>query len=290
MVRAPANAAIHGVQLPVREQFAMKFDVHKYGPWALVTGASAGIGEQFARHLAAAGINLILAARRLDRLQALRDELTAEHGIEVEILSADLSAPDAADRVVEAVGNRDLGLIVSNAGNSLPKGSEFSDDSRASVEAIFNLNTRLPMLLLHSLLPRLKARGCGGIILVGSVEGEIPMPYSSSYPATKAFLHSLGQCLHGELKPAGVDVLVLAPGATATDALTRQGMDPAGMSNVMMPAAVSGLALQQLGHKPFAVAGTSNRIMVGLMRLLPRSWVIAMTTKGMRSFRARNKH
>jgi short-subunit dehydrogenase len=268
----------------------LKFDVRKYGPWALVTGASAGIGEQFARHLAAAGMHLILVARRLERLQALKDELTASHGIKVEILAVDLSAPDAADRVVASVGDRDLGLIVSNAGDSLPKGKEFTADSRATLEGMFNLNARLPMLLLHGLLPRLKARGHGGVILTGSIEGEIPFPYSSTYPATKAFLHSLGQSLYGELKPAGVDVLVLAPGATATAALTRQGMNPAEMSNVMTPAEVSRQALEQLGRKPFFIAGRSNRIMIGLFRLLPRSWVIAIACKGARSMMEKVKH
>jgi len=191
-------------------------------------------------------MNLIIVARRLDRLQTLKAELSASHGIEVETLSLNLSDENATDRIVECVGDRDIGLIVSNAGNSLPKG-EFTADSRNVVEDIFNLNARLPTLLVHSLLPRLIRRGRWGIIFTGSVEGEVPLAYSSVYPATKAYLYSLGQCLYGELKSAGVDVLVLVPGATATDALTRQGLKPADLPNVMDPADVSALALEELG-------------------------------------------
>lgn len=257
----------------------MDFDARRYGPWALVTGASSGIGEQFARHLAAAGIHLVLVARRRECLQAIAAELTTRHGVEIDVLDEDLAAPDAADRVAAATAGRDIGLVVSNAGDSLRK-REFTADSRAALERMFDLNARFPLLLLHAMVPRLRARGRGGIVLTGSIEGEIPFPYSSAYPATKAFIHSLGQCLYGELAPAGVDVLVLAPGATATAALTRQGLDADEMSNVMTPMDVSGQALRQLGRRPLHVAGRSNRILVGLLRLMPRAWAIAIAAKG----------
>ena len=195
----------------------------KYGPWALVTGASSGIGEQFARQLARAGFNLLLVARREDRLRDLRAELGPRRRREIEPLVADLADPEAVDRIVAGTAGRDLGLLVSNAGFGL-KGA-FESHGRARLEAMLNVNARAPLLLVHALLPRLRTRPTGGIILTGSQEGEAPFPWSSAYAATKAFVHSLGMGLHGELAGTGIDVLVLAPGATDTEALRLQGFD-----------------------------------------------------------------
>jgi short-subunit dehydrogenase len=130
----------------------------------------------------------------------------------------------------------------------------------------------------------LLARGRGGVILTGSIEGEAPFLYSAAYAGSKAFLHNFGLSLYGELKPAGVDLLVLAPGATATDALTRQGLTLQDVPGVMAPEEVSRQALAALGRKPMHIAGASNRMMVFLFRLLPRPWVIAITAKGTRDF------
>lgn len=169
----------------------------KYGPWALITGASSGIGEQFARLLARSGIHLLLIARRGDRLESLAAELRrGRRGLEIEPLVVDLAEPDAVDRVVAGVGERDLGLVVSNAGFGL-KG-RFTEIERTRLEAMFNVNARAPLLLAHALLPRLRARPSAGLIFTGSVEGEAPYPWSAAYAATKAFVHSLGMGLYGE--------------------------------------------------------------------------------------------
>jgi len=251
----------------------------KYGPWALVTGASSGIGEQFARLLARNGINLLLVARRADRLEGLAEELRRRRGLEVELIIADLAEPDAADRIVAAVGGRDLGLLVSNAGFGLKGG--FAQTERARIEAMFNVNARTPLLLAHMLLPRLRARGRGGIIFTGSVEGEAPYPFSAAYAATKAFVHSLGMGLHGELAGSGVDMLVLAPGATDTEAITLQGFKPELMPNLMSPAEVARQALRQLGKTPLHVPGVENRKYVNMMRRMPREKLIAFNAQSM---------
>ena len=240
----------------------------KYGPWALVTGASSGIGEQFARQLARAGFNLLLVARREDRLRDLRAELGPSRRREIEPLVADLAAADAIDTVLEGVAGRDVGLLISNAGFGL-KGA-FQSHDRARLDAMLNVNARAPLLLVHALLPRLRARPGAGIILTGSVEGEAPFPWSSAYAATKAFVHSLGMGLHGELAGTGVDVLVLAPGATDTEALALQGFDAASLPALMPSADVARQALAQLGKTPIHVPGTANRKFVSQLRRMPR--------------------
>ena len=254
-------------------------DLRRYGPWALVTGASSGIGEQVARHLARAGLDLVLVARRAGRLAALKDELVAAHGIAVELIVEDLGEPQAVDRVLAAVDQRDIGLLVSNAGFGL-KGP-FSSHAREQVEAMFNVNARAPLLLLHGLMPRLARRRAAGIILTGSQEGEAPFPWSSAYAATKAFVHSLGQGLYGECRGTGIDVLVLAPGATDTEALRLQGFDPQALSGLMSPAEVARQALDRLGRGPLHVPGRMNRVFVTLLRRLPRRWAIALAGQAM---------
>lgn len=259
-----------------------------YGPWALVTGASSGIGEQFARKLADAGLNLLLVARRTDRLQALKEELFRRHGTQIELIGEDLAQPDAPARLIAAIGERDVGLVVSNAGFGLKGG--FNQHDAATLDAMLNVNARAPLLLLHALLPKLRQRTRAGIILTGSMEGEAAFPWSAAYAATKAFLHSLGAGLYGELRGSGVDLLVLAPGSTETEAHALQGISRDALVGVMSPAAVAAGALEQLGKRPLYVPGWYNAAFVHLLRLLPRRWAVALAGKGMASTMARSGH
>ncbi len=240
----------------------------KYGPWALVTGASSGIGEQFARHLARAGFNLLLVARREDRLRDLRADLGDRRRREIEPLPVDLADPEAPDRILAALAGRDVGLLVSNAGFGL-KGP-FESHSRVRLEAMLNVNARTPLVLVHALLPHFRTRAGAGVILTGSVEGEAPFPWSSAYAATKAFVHSLGMGLYGELTGTGIDVLVLAPGATDTEALGLQGFDAASLPSVMPPAEVARQALRELGRTPLHIPGADNRKFITQLRRMPR--------------------
>lgn len=259
-----------------------------YGPWALVTGASSGMGEQFARQLADGGINLLLVARRADRLERLRSELQQAHGIDVELLVLDLARPETVARILAAAASRDIGLVVSNAGFGL-KGA-FTSHEAGSLDAMLNVNARVPLLLVHGLLPQLARRPVAGVILTGSQEGEAPFPWSAAYAATKAFVHSLGQSLHGECRGTGVDVLVLAPGATDTEALALQGFDASQLPGLMSPGEVVRQALARLGHAPLHIPGVVNRLFVRLFRMLPRRQAIALAGKSMASALERAGH
>ncbi len=260
----------------------------KYGPWALVTGSSSGIGEQFARQLAAAGLNLMLVARRGDRLEALATELRRAHGVEVEPVAIDLGVPEGVGEVLARMGERDFGLIVSNAGFGL-KG-RFEDDKLETLDAMLNVNLRTPLVLLHTLLPRLRRRRTSGVILTGSIEGEAAFPWSAAYAATKAFVHSLGFGLYGELSGSGIDLLVLAPGSTDTDAPILQGISRDALFGVMPPSEVAAQALQQLGKKPLHIPGWHNRLLVGVFSTLPRKWGLAAAGKAMAATLAKSGH
>ncbi|MCB1676114.1 MAG: SDR family NAD(P)-dependent oxidoreductase, partial [Halioglobus sp.] len=239
-----------------------------YGPLALVTGASSGIGMAFARLLAERGLDLVLVARREDRLAALARELMAEHGVDVRVLAVDLAAPDATERAVEALDGGDIGLLVSNAGFGL-KGAHEDNDPEV-MAALLQVNCLAPLQLSHRLIPRLRERGRGGIIITSSVEGFMGVPYSAAYAASKAFTNSLAESLWGELSPAGIDVLALCPGSTDTEAHDRQGIDRGKLQDMMSPHEVAALALDNLAQGPVYIAGEQNRAMFDALLAMPR--------------------
>lgn len=263
--------------------------LQRYGKLAIVTGASSGIGDAFARLLVQQGFDLLLVARREDRLQKLQAEL-ASHDAQVDYLALDLAAPSAITEIATALEPRqqDLGLIVSNAGFGLKGG--FNSNELAEIQQMLAVNTQAPIALLYALLPGLRARGKGGVILTGSQEGESPYPWSAAYAATKAFVHSFGQSLYGELNGTGVDLLVLAPGATDTEAGPLQGIDMSEMPGLMSPKDVAQQALDNLGKRPVFTPGWQNRLMIGVFKLMPRRLRIAVAGKAMAAALKDNGH
>jgi uncharacterized protein len=252
----------------------------RYGPWALVTGASSGIGEHFARQLAARGFNVVVVARRTTLLDALASELTHAHGIEVKTLGADLSTVESVRQVAEACADKDIGLVVCNAGFGL-KG-EHSEQPPERIQSMVVLNCLVPALLAQSWSKTLATRGRGGLVFTGSLEGFVGFPYSSAYAASKAFVLSLGEGLSGELRRSGVDVLVVAPGPTDTDAPRLQGVDRSALIGLMTPADVAAQALSHLGKRPVFVPGALNRALVGTITTLPRRVSSRLVGWGMR--------
>ena len=250
----------------------------RYGPWAVVTGASSGIGEQFATVLAERGINVVIAARRRDRLDRLATDLVSRCGVKVQVLELDLAVEGFLDTLLSATADKDVGLVVSNAGFGY-KGL-YHLQERGLLESMLNVNVHAPTLIAHGFAAKLLERGRGGLLITGSVEGFIGMPWSAGYAASKAYVHSLGEALWGELKPRGIDVLVLAPGATDTEAAGLQGLDPKQFSNLMPPRDVAQMALDHLGDGPLYVPGGSNRAMVRFLTWLPRRSAITLAGKG----------
>ncbi len=256
---------------------------HRYGPVAVVTGASSGIGRSFATQLATRKIDLVLVARRLDRLLALAEELSGEHGVQITVQQADLADPTAAARIVDAISALDVGLLISNAGFGV-KGAFELGDARTLTD-MMTVNCHTPTQLAHGLVPHLKRRGRGGILFTSSVEGFLGCPFSAGYSASKAYVNALGEALWGELTPAGVDVLTLCPGATDTEAPRLQGIDPASLHDLMSPDDVAASALEHLRHGPIHVPSEHYRGQFEQLLGLPRDQALTAMAKAVSSAR-----
>lgn len=252
----------------------------RYGPVALVTGASSGIGQSFAETLAARGMDLVLVARRVERLRALAERLGEEHGVRATACEIDLAGPAAAERILEATALLDIGLVVSNAGFGL-KGDHAGNEPVAMADMVM-VNCTTPMLLTHGFIPRLRRRGKGGIILTSSVEGLIGCPYSAAYSASKGFLNNLGEALWAELASEGIDVLTLCPGATATEAAGLQGIDLATLQNVMSPGEVVERALAHIEDGPTLIASDHYKATFDHLLAMPRRDALAAMARSMK--------
>jgi short-subunit dehydrogenase len=240
----------------------------RYGPAALVTGASSGIGRSFAEILARMGLNLVLAARRVQRLEELAARLQSEHRIQVKVCQVDLARITAPQQILAATAGIDIGLVISNAGFGF-KGAHAGNDPAAMTDMLM-VNCNTPMMLAHGFTPRLRARGKGGLVFTSSVEALIGCPYSTAYSASKAFVNALGEGLWGELTPDGIDVLTICPGATDTEAPRLQGIDPATLRNVMSPDEVARFALENMRNGPVCIASEHYRAMFEKLRSMPR--------------------
>jgi hypothetical protein len=243
-------------------------EIASYGPWAVVTGASSGIGRAFAEHLAAAGLNLVLAARSTDRLESLGNTLSRRHGIAHRVVTVDLSHPEGAQRLVEATEDLDVGFLVSNAGGGRP--GRFLDQPLADLHRRLTLNATTYLELAHAFGQRFVARGRGGIILVSALGAVHGLPNMAHESASKAYVLNLGEAMHYELAAAGVDVMVMLPGNVDTPVIDSIGLDRSRMPIRPMPAdaAVRETVAAFLKRRPMHIPGRLMRVMT---RLLPRS-------------------
>ncbi len=254
------------------------------GSWALVTGASSGIGEELARQLAPQGAHLVLTARSRDKLSALADELGARHGIQTRVVVADLARPGGADelsRDVAALGV-DVDHLINNAGFGAAgpftelDGTRQADMVRVNCEALVTLS--------HAFLPGMLRRGRGGVLFVASTAAYQPMPYMATYAATKAFVLSFSYALAEEVADRGVTVTALCPGPVPTGFQQTAGITP-GMERVAALSAAdtvrAGISGYLAGQR-VVVPGGVNRVQTTLARHAPRRVVTAALARAMR--------
>lgn len=260
----------------------------RYGPIAVVTGASSGIGEQFAHQLASRGLDLLLVARRQERLEALSELLSAEHGVDARVLRADLGTEEGVAALCDATEDSDVGLLVNNAGFGI-KG-EFLDIAVPRHEAMIRLNCISMLALTHTFGHRFAARGRGGIVITSSTAAFQGTPLTAAYAASKGFGLMLAEALHDELRPRGVDVLALCPGPTDTEGPRNTGVTPDDMPvEPMSASAVVAAGLGALGERAHIVPGKLNTVLAFTTRLVPRALAVRLAGKAIREVSAKAK-
>lgn len=238
-----------------------KIDKEQFGPWAVVTGASSGLGREFADQIASAGINLVLVARREELLKEIGAELSKTHGIEHRVVAVDLAEDGFMDKLGTATAGLDVGLVVSNAGTA--SSGRFVTKNIEEMEKLLRLNTWSHLRLAHHFAPKLCARKRGGLLFVGAMGSEIGVPYMVNDAASKAYVRSFARGLHAELAESGVHVTVLPPGPTETPALEKIGLKPEKMPMKPMSAwqcvteGLCGLS----ANRAVIIPGRLNRIM-----------------------------
>lgn len=248
-----------------------------WGPWALVTGASSGIGKEFARRLAAEGLGVVLVARREAPMQELAAQLQQRHGVPTRVLAMDLSQPGAGAALAKAVEDLEIGLLVANAGTGWI--GRFDLQAPEDHGALIRLHCEMHVDLTARLLPPMKARGRGGVIVVSSMGGMVPLPFYAVYSGTKAMLLNWGEALALEMRGTGVAVQVLAPGDTQTGFQEVAGEMSTRWSSVEDVVSDS---LAGLGRKTVVVPGLENRLSLLAQRFLPRSVFLSIVEKRQR--------
>ncbi len=247
--------------------------------YALITGASSGIGRDFARILAAKGINLVIVARREELLKQLKEELKELHQVEIEIFVKDLSEPNSALDVKKYLDQKGIfiTLLINNAGFGLFGDFAKLDEQKEQQMLQLNINTLVQLTKIF--LKEMLAKGEGYILQVASVTSFQPVPWYSTYGASKSFVLHFAEALYQELKGTPIHVSALCPGETATEFFARSN-DSHHKSHslgVMGSYEVATLGLEALfQRKPFKITGFHNAFAAFLSRLFPRSWVAAI--------------
>lgn len=231
----------------------------RYGPWALITGASEGTGAEFARQLAEKGLNLILVARREGPLDALAEEIGGKYGVKCITATIDLTKKGAATRMAEIAAPFEVGLVIANAGADT-NGSLFLDNDIANWDALVAMNVTTTMHLAHHFGQAMRQRGRGGMILVGSGACYGGLNGMGVYCGSKGFVMNLAEGLWAEFRHYGVDVLNLILGRTDTPAhrkiLEESGQPiPEGLAS---PVDVARVGLEQLPHGPICNWGSTS--------------------------------
>jgi len=245
----------------------------RYGSWAVVAGASEGLGAAWAEALAARGLHLVLISRRPEVLETTASSIRAKRGVEVRTVPFDLASTNFGQELERIAADVDVGFAVFNAAHA-PRGQFLElalEDQLRSIE----VNCRGPLTMAHVLGKRMAARGRGGLVLMSSLTAFNGSPFITTYGATKAFNLVLAEGLWFELRARGVDVLACAAGATLTPGFKKAS--PAGEPGMIEPAQVVEEALEKLGRTGVMIPGAFNRFASFLMRrVLPRRTAVAI--------------
>lgn len=237
----------------------------KYGEWALVTGASSGIGKALAENLADAGFNLILTARRRQVLEEIAANLQAKYAVNVQVIIADIATNEGIDHLLKSTQGLNVGLLINNAG--FGTSGCFHQANLDSEVNMLQVNCTALMKLTHHFSQTFITRKKGGIILMSSMVSFQGVPYAAHYAATKAYVQSFGEALAHELRPLGVDVLSAAPGPVSSEFAQRANMQ---MDMTLKPSDIAVPILKALGRRSTVLPGFLTKFLVGSLRTVPR--------------------
>ncbi|XVJ70172.1 MAG: SDR family oxidoreductase [Rhizobacter sp.] len=256
----------------------------RHGPWAVVTGASQGIGRAFALRLAAQGINLVLVARRQMLLQALATEIESTHAVQCRVVVADLSDLKQVHAMIDATQGLDVGLLVAAAG--FGTSGALIDSKLATEIEMVNVNCTALLILTQHFARQLSARGGGGIVLMSSLLAFHGVPRAANYAATKAYVQTLAEGLRVELAPHGVDVVASAPGPIRTGFAQRANLQ---MALALHPDVVAKATLCALGRQTTVRPGWLSKLLGWSLALLPRWGQVSVITQVMKGMTAHQK-
>ncbi len=238
----------------------------KYGSWAIITGASSGIGVEFAHQIAANGLNVVLVARRKELLDNLATLLVEKYQIECKTVEVDLSKDGFQFDILEATNGLEIGLLVNNAGMNC-EGNFYRGSLDRNLQML-QLNTKAPFILAYEFGKQFINRGKGGIIFTSSISAFNANPFLSHYAATKAYILSLAESMNYEFKDKNVDVIAVCPGMTKSE--MTKGLKEGPM--LMEASPVVKITLDNLGKRAYVVPGFINKAQVFLSsRILNRN-------------------
>lgn len=253
----------------------------KYGEWAIVTGASEGVGREMALALAERGLNVVLVARRVELLECLSETIKAQFNVQTLVIPADLSQTSATENLMQLTSKMSIGLLIANAGYGT-SGALIDADLQTELNML-DVNCRAILVLSYSFGKKFAAQKKGGIVLMSSIMAFQGVPNMANYAATKAYVQTLAEGLHIELAPYGVDVLASAPGPINTGFGARANMK---MGAAAKPQAVALATLNALGKSTTVRPGFLAKFLEYSLKTLPR-WgrvrVMQLVTKGMMS-------
>lgn len=236
----------------------------QFGPWAIVTGASSGIGFEIASTLAISGINLVINGRDENRLREAASKLRNAH-IEIKSVVADLSNSIGVDQLIQACKGLEIGLLVNNAG--FGTSGEFTSSQSSTEINMLKLNCESVLALTHFFAPIMKAQKRGGIVFLSSIVAYQGVPYAANYAATKAYIHSLAEALTLELKPHHVQVLTASPGPVNTSFGERANMK---MGSAASAESVAKAIVNALGRQSVVVPGFLSKVLLYSLKTAPR--------------------
>ena len=240
------------------------------GKWAIITGASSGIGKALALEFAAAGFNVVLTGRNEDALVRVASECSGKSGVQTEVIVAELARAESTDQLIARLTAqaRRYEILVNNAGFGI--NGTFADTDIGSEIDLLNVQLAAALKLTKAILPGMIARRSGRILNVGSVYCYAPVPFQSVYSACKAFLLSFSAAIRNELEGSGVTVTVFCPGITQTEFRARAGIAEKNQSSGMTAAAAARIAFEEtMRGKAVVIPGVENRLFVVLAKLLP---------------------